>query len=180
MKFPISPEGRAELDHRRQSLAKMFEMTDLDLAQALVDLTTEAREERPELKPTTEVYDSNFLWHVVPEVVRRLCSLDKREIGGRQMRHPVGMMRKLAPLEFRRLTGLYLRNLQGQHRMRAWNLLTNEPCNGNPIVFALDRLAPGSLHDKEDWIVQSVAEIARHREKQFTGVWTPALLNNPF
>jgi len=62
------------------------------------------------------------------------------------------------------------------YKMAGWSLLLREPANGNPVIYAADRLSPGSL-SKPDSIVKRLAEIAGHRKVQFDGVWTPAMMN---
>lgn len=173
-RFNLSPEALAARDQQRRDLMRLYALATPDLALELAALLAAARGERLDMTPKHLVYDSNFLWAVVPEVIRRLGLLEPTA-GFRVTALNMGLQ-KLKPVEFRRMVGLYLRNVSWNHWGVAWRLLSNEPCNGNPVVYALDRLCPGSLADDTDWIARGIKEVANARGTPYTGVWTPAVL----
>lgn len=163
----LSPAARAALEHRRSELARLYALPNQELAAELALLMDAARRERPDMTPKRQVYDSNFLWNVLPELIRRL--------GGPRPWADTGF-RQLDDRAFRRLVGLYLRNMVAYDGGTAWALLTNEACNGNPVAFGVDRLCPGDLADTEDVLTRSIKEIARVRGTTYDGVWTPAVM----
>jgi hypothetical protein len=170
--IPLSAEARAALDHRQSELARLYELTNLELAAELMNLVAAARLERPDMTVDREVYDSSLLWHVIPEVARRLgatCAPSEKVEPKLQLE---------SPQEFRRTIGIYLRFVARYETGTAWNILTNEACNGNPLVFAVDRLCPGDLEDKEDWITRGIKEVAHHRGVAYEGVWMPEMLDS--
>lgn len=166
----LSPAANAELERRRAELTRLYPLSDLLLANELQRLAEAARLERPNMTPDRGVYDSSMLWTIIPEVSRRL---------GASASHNDTALMSESPKEFRRTVGIYLRWVSHYELGAiAWNLLASEPCNGNPLVFAVDRLCAGDLDDPEDWITRSVKEVAHFRGTPYEGVWTPAVMKN--
>ncbi len=166
----LSPQSRAELAHRRSELARLYTLTNLELAGELMRLVEAARLERPAMIPERGVYDSTLLWAVIPEIARRL---------GADVVHDDAALKAEPPAEFRRTVGCYLRwSSHYELNSPAWNLLLNEACNGNPLVYAVDRLCAGDLTDKDDWITRGIKEVAGCRGTPYTGVWTPAVMTH--
>lgn len=56
-----------------------------------------------------------------------------------------------------------------------WTMLLREPANGNPIVYAVDRLCPGNL-SQPDTLVKQLRKIAGYRGAEYDGRWTPAMM----
>lgn len=163
----LSSKARAELARRRSELNRLYALATPGLAAELQLLLTAARAERPEMTPQRQVYDSNFLWSILPELIHRIGGPAPSDSTGHE---------GLTAREFRALAGLYLRNVCRYEGGFAWAMLTNEPCNGNPTVFALDRLCPGSVDDANDAIARGIKEIASVRGTPYSGVWTPAVM----
>jgi len=55
-------------------------------------------------------------------------------------------------------------------------LLLHEPVNGNPVVYAIDRLSPGDMQNKDN-LTKRMLEIAQIRNVEYIGVWTPDMMN---
>lgn len=163
----ISVKTRARLNKLRTELNRLVQLPNQELAAELCTLLADARGELPAAQPNQPVYESSFLWHVLPEVIARLSN--------DQPQQPTGLS-TLSNQSFRHMAGQCLMNLSRYSNGWAWALLTNEACNGNPVVMALDRICPGDLADPGDIITCRIKEIARIRGTAYTGVWTPAVL----
>ncbi|MDO8416546.1 MAG: hypothetical protein Q7S87_10095 [Agitococcus sp.] len=168
-KIKLSPESRARLDAETAELSRLYTLTNEWLAHALLKLARMAQKATPEHTPDAYVYNSRLIYGVLPEISRRLgtVNLHLAEIDWE--------MQEKSDYELRLQAGYCLQNI-GDSRLPGWNLLTSEPANGNPVVFAIDRLCAGVLGDKEDVLVTRMTEIAHHRNVHYTGVWAPSIL----
>lgn len=164
----LSPQARAMLARRKEDTRNCFSMTDVDLAQRLLVLAKEAREERPDLDMELRSYDTVLLSVVLPELATRL---GLTVASAREERY-----RSMDARAFRHVVGIILRNSSRYAGDYAWKFIVNEAINGNPIVIALDRICPGDLMDRDDMLTHEIANIAHMRGKPFNGVWTPAML----
>lgn len=164
----LSPESRAMLARRREDILNCYALSNTALAQRLLDLSKEARAESPDLDLTVMTYDSAMFVCMIPELARRLGLV----VPGAAESELV----KLSAAEFREYVGVFLRNISRYHRGYAWQYLTNEAINGNPVVMAIDRICPGDVESKTDYLVVSMKSVAASRGKPFNGVWTPAVL----
>ena len=172
----LSEESRQRLEHRRREVLRLAELSPRWLAAELLRLARRARTESCRWNAFDIVYDSQFIWHGVPELARRLGAgpLAADELVGDEWAG-------LSDYELRRGLGHCLGNIgQGAYfEMPAWELLLNEPANGNPVVMGVDFLCPGCPGDREDPLVVRLAEIARARGVPFDGIWSLSFLNGP-
>jgi hypothetical protein len=169
-RLKLSPETRTRLDAETAELARLYQLTDEWLAHALLKLARMAQRSTPEHTPDANIYQSRLIYGIIPKICRRLgtVQLTLSEIDW--------VIREKTDYQLRLHTGYCLQNI-GDSSLRGWDLLTHEPANGNPVVYAIDRVCPGILGDKEDTLVSRLSEIARHRKVTYEGVYTPAILH---
>jgi hypothetical protein len=127
----LSEDSRRRLEHRRQEVLRIAELSPRWLAAELLRLARRARAESCRWSPFDNVYDSQFVWHGLPELARRLGA------GALTADEQVGSeWAGLSDYELRRDLGHCLKNI-GQaayFEMPTWELLLNEPANGNPAM----------------------------------------------
>jgi hypothetical protein len=182
----LSQDARARLDKTRAEIRRLYALPDRWLAEELLRLSRKLRLEFPDWLgyPVRKTYDSEFVWHLVPEVARRL--------GARSLLRNEAAMRDIVALEdadFRCCAGAIFKNLS----MRRWpsstpadtpssaEILAHEIANGNPVAFAIDRFIPPSAkdHDRDDWLARHMREISFARGFEPTPCWSPALTPSP-
>lgn len=170
-KFNLSEETKIALAVERAEALRHFTLTDTWLAAALLRLARDAQRITPDCKPDDNTYDARLIYGAVPEIARRLgpVKLVTDEIDWE--------MRELNNYELRERAGNCLLHIRGSD-LPGWVMLTREVCDGNPVVFALDRLCPGVLGNRDDALTRRLTEIAAYRKKLFNGVWTPAMLGD--
>ena len=167
-KIFLSPESRKELEHDRCEARRLHGLTDHWLAAALLKMAREARRSAA-VAPDSGSYSSLLLFALVPELARRLGSV------GLQPCEVDPSLQGMPNHKLRLLAGTVLANVDDL-RDAAGRLLTREACNGNPVVYAIDRLCPGALGDPEDRLTRSIAEIAGLRDVAYAGTWTLEML----
>lgn len=165
----LSPAARKKLDAVRAERTRAYGLSNTQLGALLLRLSAEFIEERNLKRSVT--YDSSFAFSILPELARRLGvaidpSQDNAEL--------IGMTAR----EFRFRAGNTLVNT-GRGNSFVSDLLLCEPCHGNIVVFALDRICPGIASDRDDPICRSLAEVSRNRGVPFDGIWTPAIEDYP-
>lgn len=178
----LTAEARARLEAKHDELDRLFGLPDRWLAEELLRLARTTRQAFPEkLKdPWGIIYDANFVWHVVPEVAKRLGATNFQPNEAADTR-VVG----LDNAALREVVGSYVKNISfGRWAIErednlplAPEILANEPCNGNPVAFAMDRLAPAPEAgcDRDDYVARSVREVSRARRLEETPYWSPAM-----
>lgn len=166
--FPLSAEARARMEHDRREALRLYGLGNAWLAAALLAAAREAQAASPERKPDECTYDARLIWGIVPELARRLgvVRLTTNEIDWE--------IRELSAYELRLRAGHTLKNIS-YSTAPGWRLLTRDIANGNSIVYAVDRLCPGRMGDRNDPIVRNLTELAGCRGRPYSGVWTPAL-----
>lgn len=173
--FMLSEETNARLAAEKAEVVRLHGLTDRWLAHALLQLTRKARAERPELRPIDDGYAESLVWRIAPEIARRLgaSGLFQQELDSELKSTSLKNLRN-------RLASTLANTERPAHSRRrelsAWFLVTREPCNGNPLAIAMDRLCPGSLTDRDDRMTRAIAEVARSRGCVYDGVWTPSLM----
>src|SRR3546814_731879 len=155
----LSPEQRERIAAVQQEVERLYGLSDRWLGEALLKLARETRAEFPDLavNPHGLSYDANFVWHVVPEVAKRL--------GARNLQPNEGISQNIASMNddaLRCTVGAYLHNIAIDRmgmsvkgpRPTAAEILAHSLPNGNPVAFAVDRIAPAPLpgEDTDDWI----------------------------
>lgn len=169
----LSAEARARLDAEQAESERLYGLTDRWLADALLQMSRAARMEAPHLKPEDHVYDNTFVWHVLPELARRLGA--RKFLPSEREDFDVNHMTDVQ-LRERAMGCLSNISTSTYYKMSGWTMLLRESANGNPVVYAVDRLSPGNLA-QPDSIVKRLVEIAGHRKVPYEGVWTPAMMS---
>ncbi len=160
----------ARLRRRETELLRLYGITDTWLADALMKLCRLARAEDTSIDQSAYSYDTRLVWYLVPEIAKRLGyrRLLTQEIDWE--------LRSLSNYELRLRTGFTLANASRSRPGESWSLLTHEVCNGNPVVFGIDRLCAGVLEDREDLITRRTREICGYRNSRYNGVWAPTAM----
>ena len=168
-KLNLPPELQARIEARRAEMERLYGLTDEWLAHALLKLARKAQSLTPRHTPENPTYNSDLIWGLVPELARRLGTvrLTTREIDWE--------IRDLTDYELRGCVGHTLANI-GCSTLPGWDMLTRVPANGNPVVFAVDRLCPGNLADCDDKLTQRLHRLAKSRGTVYGGVWTPEMM----
>jgi hypothetical protein len=166
--FPLSADARARIEHDRREALRLYGLTNPWLASALLNAARQAQAASPHLKPDECTYEARLIWGVVPELARRLgvVKLTTNEIDWQ--------IRELSDYNLRLRAGYTLRNIAYSTRP-GWRELSRDIGNGNMVIYAVDRLCPGRLDDRDDPIVRNLSELAACRERPYSGVWTPAM-----
>lgn len=174
----------SKISETREIMARFHGLPDKVLAHEILLMARDARKMIAELdKPTVPpidlgTYNHSFLWNAIPEVARRLgeTNFQSDECSDNGFRTRVGP-------DFRYWVGSCIKNNDLLHRYsrkidppenNVVYLLDHEPCNGNPVAMALDRVCPPD-DDSEDYIASSVREIGRRRFGYETVInsWSP-------
>jgi len=166
--FPLSAEARARIEQDRREAQRLYGLGNAWLAAALLAAAREAQATSPERAPDECTYDARLIWGIVPELARRLgvVKLTTNEIDWE--------IRELSDYQLRVRAGHTLKNIS-YSTAPGWRLLTRDIGNGNAVVYAVDRLCPGRMGDREDPIVWNLTELAACRGRPYAGVWTPAM-----
>jgi hypothetical protein len=164
----LSREARARIEQDRREALRLYGLGNAWLASALLATARDAQAAAPHRTPDECTYDARLIWGIVPELARRLgvVKLTTNEIDWQ--------IRELSDYELRVRAGHTLKNI-GYTILPGWRMLSRDIGNGNMVVYALDRLWPGRLGDREDPIVRNLTELAACRGRPYEGVWTPAL-----
>lgn len=164
----LSHEARARIDQDRREALRLYSLGDAWLASAILSAARCAQAAAPLRTPDECTYDARLIWGIVPELARRLgvVKLTANEIDWE--------IRELSNYDLRVRAGHALKNIS-YSVLPGWSMLTRDVGNGNMVVYALDRLCPGRLGDREDPIVRNLTELAACRRRPYEGVWTPAI-----
>lgn len=175
----LSPETLARMDAKRAEIGRLYALGDRWLAEEILKHARLVRQIYPDrLGQDAHVnrssYSTAYVWNVVPEIAARLGAT--HFLAGERSE------------EFRMLSSDALRDWVGGampwvgslpmaqkdlvRGFHPWDLLTTEFVNGNPVVFALDRVAPPSDESK-DWCARHMREIARNRGFEPVSGWHP-------
>lgn len=180
-KLILSPELRREQAMMTRELDRLYRLPDRWLGEELLKLARRAREENPGLLGRYEArsYSDSFVWEVVPEVARRLgAKLSPDESQSHEFR-------SLHATRLRQVVGTYLQNTSLRYglderqaygdRVPAIELLQHEFVNGNPVAFAMDRLAPPAPEgqDRDDWLARHIREVGRFVGGRPVACWSP-------
>lgn len=166
--FPLSAEARVRIEQDRREAQRLYGLGNAWLAATLLAAAREAQAASPERAPGECTYDARLIWEIVPELARRLgvVKLTTNEIDWE--------IRELSDYELRVRAGHTLKNIS-YSTAPGWRLLTRDIAHGNAIVYAVDRLCPGRMGDREDPIVRNLTELAACRCRPYSGVWTPEI-----
>lgn len=166
----LSPPLRAELAIRRAELNRLYALPDIWLASAILKLCREARLNHPDIAPWGDTYDSKLVWFLGPEISRRLGL--RRSTAA----ECDPQLQALTAVELRVLAGSVLLNSSCHRSGSAWWLLTHDPCNGNPIAMAVDRITPPPLQNRDDPLSRRISEVQSIRGLPLTGRWHPGAM----
>lgn len=169
-KLNLPQETLAAIERERAEALRLYRLTDTWLANALLKLARDAQRVSREYRPEDNTYNARLIYGIVPELARRLgpVKLVMPEIDWE--------IRELNAYELRERAGHCILNIQ-DNDMPGWVMLTREISNGNPVVYAMDRLCPGVVGDKDDPVTRRITEIAGYRKTPYSGVWTPEVCN---
>lgn len=177
----LSPEMRAALDTERAEISRMWSLPDRFLAEDLLRKIRWCRERYPSLFDRKDGYygdsTTSFAWDIVPEIAFRLGAgsfaplersrADVRSADGERLRHWLGHA----------LNGMgFIDDAwdDGGAKPNPWLMLTRDCQNGNPVVFALDRVAPPT-NESSDLPARLLREVSWHRGFEPVSSWSPAL-----
>lgn len=170
-KINLKPETRQRIEEDEIEALRLYRLPDRWLARELVRMARAMRAKTARFGPYDAVYDSTLLWHIVPEIAYRLGErqfemYERDEKGVRALTNEG--LRMVAGISWKNCSPFLYRNSD------AGRIFFRAPCNGNPIVYALDRLA---TPDEKDVLARDILEISQRRNVQSTGIWTPAMLS---
>lgn len=167
-KFHLSPESRARLEAQYVEISRLAGLTPRWLGAELLRLARRARAECCTYTAFDNVYDAQFVWHGVPELARRLGAgpLSADEVAASDWT-------ALSDYALRVRLGHCVANISRTfyYWHDAWEILLNEPANGNPVVMGIDYLCPGIPGDKDDPLTRRLVEIAGCRGVPYDGRW---------
>ena len=163
-------------------MARLHGLADRWLARELLRLARCIRSESPSLaSPLAPTYESRLVWHVAPELARRLGepSLLANEATRDGIRGIGGMeLRLLAASCLRNgsLARAYSKACKERTRPCAAELLAQGVANGNAVAIAADRVcAPAPHYDERDYMANAVREVSRCRGLPEMSAWSPAM-----
>jgi hypothetical protein len=179
----LSPELKAAVAAERDEVMRLWSLPDRFLAEDLLRKVRWVREAYPShfhRQPgAMGNYTTSFVWELVPEIAYRLGArsfgpqertrADVRAADGVRLRHWLGHSLNGMP-EIRDAWN----HLEGA--ANPWHVLTRECQNGNPVVFALDRIAP-PFDDSDDLPARLLREVSWHRGFEPVSAWSPELQN---
>lgn len=170
-KFKLKPETRQRIEKEEIEALRLYRLPDRWLARELIKIARAMRATTARFGPYDAVYDSTLLWHIVPEIAYRLG--ERQFLQDERATHEV---RDLTNAGLRMVAGISWKNSSAflYRNSDPGRMFFREPCNGNPVVYALDRLA---TPDEKDVLAKGILEVSRHRNVQSSGIWTPAMLS---
>lgn len=180
----MSPEAVARMDAETREIERLWVLDDRWLAREILQLARKAREFFPDqlgdyarVEKTT--YSTVFVWDLIPEISARLGetqfmlgerSAEFRAASADELRGwASSIMNWLG-----RFDQSEVPLVRGFH---VWDLLSHSFVNGNPVIFALDRVAPPT-NESKDWCARHMREISQTRGFAPTSAWSPEL-NGP-
>lgn len=145
-KLNISPELRASIERENRETLRLYGLKNAWLAAALLQFARQAQASTPGHRFDDHTYDARLIWGIIPELARRLgvIRMTSNEIDW--------VVRELSDYQLRIRTGYNLKSI-GYSREAGWDMLSRDVANGNVVVYALDRLCPGRLEDRDDPLV---------------------------
>ena len=164
----LSEQSREKIRTTRVEVARLYALPNRWLAAEILRLARAAQKDlRAEgFSPGDCVYDAAFAWNVLPELAKRL--------GATQFNQDERLDRSICGLSdsaFRFHAGYFIFN-SSTNAIRN-SILSREVANGNPVVFALDRVA---VPEQGDPIAVRLREIAHVRSVPFAGTWSPEFM----
>lgn len=179
-KLNLSPAQRERIASERSYVHVCFAVDDTELGQMLLKLAVGLRDGYP-----AEYGDSGagqdtcslaLVWEVVPEIARRLGVVDFRR-GKRPYACQNDDDFRLRSRACDVIFGSHSRVLGADGILvdpPSLSLLKREPCNGNPVVIGLDRVAPPQ-DDRSDHLAWRIAEVSQTRGFPRQLAWSPAM-----
>jgi hypothetical protein len=161
-------------------MARLFRLDDRFLARALLRIARDARTTYPSALARIGVgkpggSPARLVWDIIPEAARRLgegallsgeAIGSIRAISGEELRHEAWECFKRAPRVIGDGGG-------GSGAIDPWGLVRRDPVFGNPLLIALDRIAP-PLEPSKDAGARYVAAMSRNRGLEGSGwSWRP-------
>lgn len=184
----MSAEERERLQFRRaaerQEMERLYDLPDHELGQELLRLGREIRAAVPGLGSPLSIgsgYTAFILWHVVPEMARRLGA----KLGPNEATNPevkINSPERLRVMVSRVLQWADVRYLAAARQpygdLCPVRVLFHEIENGSPIIMALDRVAPPEP-DYMDYAARNAREVSCQRGHEEVSAWNPGLQYEP-
>lgn len=181
----MSPPQRAYYERVDQEIARLFCLSNRFLARALIGHARDARVWHPDFLalgagPGTRNV-STLVWDIIPEISHRLGEGTMLS-GERSLR-----VRGMSNGEFRIYAGQLImscaniilddwKRVRNHQAIDPLEVLTHDVANGNPVAFALDRVAPARSSDQKDPLSCYTREISENRGFQPPFLmWTPEM-----
>lgn len=180
----LSPELRAMIAAEREEVMRMWSLPDRFLAEELLRKCRRVREAYPKYfhrEPgTMGTHTTSFVWELIPEIAFRLGArnfvgqersrADVRAADGVRLRHWLGHALNGMP----EIREAWQDAHDDPQRANPWQVLTRECQNGNPVVFALDRVSP-PLAKSDDLPARLLREVSWNRGFDPVSAWSPGL-----
>lgn len=181
----LTPQQIDYIDRMRAEMHRLYALSDKELGEEILRLCQSARSQYPQEttrgEPHRDTYTTALFWDVGPEVARRLGATiaedvraDVRKTTDRELRYWVGSC--IAGTPWSPITGKKEEYLP----LCPWDILAHEVVNGNPLAFAVDRLAPVTELDRDDRLCRAMNEVSHARgfEPPLL-MWTPVMDSDP-
>lgn len=164
-----------------EEVERLFYLSDRFLGRAIIGAVRTARSIRPDgfahhRVPGELRHAAALVWDIGPEIARRLGETDIRPSEIRPQVRAVSdvNLRFWTWRCFQKTAVAFLNADSDAERYSAWQLLLNDPSDGNPLFVALDRLAP-PRNAQDDICARYIA--ARDRIRGWgdgRAMWSPA------
>lgn len=178
-KLNLSPALRERIALERAYAHSCFAADDIDLGRMILKLAVDLREGYPaefDMGDDRGNYSSALVWEIAPEIARRLGVVDFRR-GKRPYACHDSDDHGLRSFACNAIFGSSRKVLSPSGSWEdppALSLLQREPCNGNPLVIGLDRVAP-PYDDPVDHLAWRIAEVSQTRGFPRQIAWSPAM-----
>lgn len=178
--IPLTEAQRERVARESAEACACHAASDIELGRRLIKLAQSVRKAFPENLPAEPAEHarcgSMLVWEVAPEIARRLGAPDFE-----RGRRPYSL-RDADPDDLRGIAAgsifgsrVFLVLSDGKTADPfAWSMLRREPCNGNPVVIGLDRVAPPT-NDRRDMLAMRLLEVSRARGHDPVMSWSPDL-----
>lgn len=177
-----SPDQVRRVEAQSAEMRRIHALPDRWLAAELLRLARRIRSATTyAARAEHDTYNSSMLWDVIPELARRLGaeiqpneSLDARlrRLNGDELRMFVGICNA-------NVARGYMKEANDDSDLNELDILFHETANGNPIIMALDRIAPPTP-DSTDPAATHLRHVSSIRGHAETPTWHPRISQKSF